>query len=169
MTASLRVAMALGALGTLGPAQAELFENSYLSFRLPDGWSCKREETDWVCVPPTPGKKAAIAIMTAKFKGPDDTLAAYMSHLSGLPSTKQGVSTVTAPHQRSIKGIVWIDGTFLNSEIKGYYTRYMATVDSGIAVLYTFSFSKSRFSEFNQGSDFAVANLTLKPLPRTSK
>jgi hypothetical protein len=164
------VPMLLGWLGCAHPAHAELFENAYLSFRLPDGWACRREVTEWVCYPSTPGKKKpATVIMTAKYKGPGDTLSAYIEHLDGLAKDNPNIETTMSPRQRTIRGIVWIDGIFLNAQVKNYYTRYMATVSSGIAVLYTFSFHKSAYATYYPDSDFAVANLRLKPLKETRK
>lgn len=164
------VLLLAGWFGNPIPAHAELFENAYLSFRLPDGWTCHREETEWVCSPPTPGKKKpAIVIMTAKYQGPSDTLAAYVEHLNSLSKSNSTIQAIVLPKQRIIKGIVWIDAMLLNAEIPNFYTRYMATVSSGIAVLYTFTFAKSQYDTYYAGSDFAVANVTLKPQRKETK
>ena len=158
------VMLLLACSGSAAVAQAAVFENVYLSFRLPDGWTCHMEGTEWVCSPATPGKKKpAVVIMTAKYQGPTDTLSAYVDHLNNLPKSNPNVQVVIPPRQRTVKGIVWIDGMFLNAEVENFYTRYMATVSSGIAVLYTFSFAKSQYSTYYSSSDFAIANITLKP------
>lgn len=150
------------------PAAAEKFENAYLSFNLPDGWSCQQEGTEFVCRAPNPSNKnnIAIMIMAAKEPGPDDTLAAYMQHLSKIAPVK-GATVVKAPAQVNLQGTVWIDATLLGSEIPNYYTRYLATVKDDLAVLYTFSVHRTSYQEFAGMSTLAVQ--TLKVKPRTAK
>lgn len=145
------------------PAWAEKFENLYLSFDLPDGWTCQRESTEFVCRAPNPSNKnnVAMMIMTAKEPGPDDTLAAYMEHLRNIAPAKGG-SVFKAPVQVNLQGTLWVDATLLGSEVPNYYTRYMATVKDNVAVLYTFSVHKSRYQDFAGVSTLAVQTLKVK-------
>ena len=148
------------------PSWAEKFENIYLSFNLPDGWTCQQEGTEFVCRAPNPSNKnhVAMMIMTAKEPGPDDTLAAYVEHLGKIAPAK-GASVVKPPVQTNLQGTLWIDATLLGSEVPNYYTRYMATVKDNIAVLYTFSVHKSRYQDFAGVSTLAVQTLQIKPRP----
>lgn len=52
-------------------ANAEIFENLYLQFHLPDGWHCHLEDAVFVCEPPLPKghKSPMIIILTAKIAG----------------------------------------------------------------------------------------------------
>lgn len=153
-------------IGLSNPAWAEKFENAYLSFNLPDGWTCKREVTEFVCDAPNPSNKnrVAIMVMAAKEPGPDDNLAAYTQHLSKEAPAK-GATIVKPPILLNLQGTLWVDATLLNSEVPNYYTRYMATVKDNVAVLYTFSVHKSRYEEFAGVSALAVQTLRVKPRP----
>jgi hypothetical protein len=154
------------------PARAERFENAYLSFHLPDGWSCKQEETEFVCFPatPLPKDRPATMIMTAKIPGQGDTLGDYLEHLR-VVARRENVSVLNKPAQIRIRDVLWIDATLLNAEVPNFYTRYLATVSNGVAVLYTFSFHKSYHEEFYWVSESLVKTLKIKPLrvPRNRK
>ncbi|MEN4918422.1 hypothetical protein ABE485_07100 [Achromobacter spanius] len=145
-------------------AVAETFENAYISFDLPDGWECQQEGTEFVCHAPSPSGKdrPAIMIMTAKEPGPEDTLAAYMEHLSKVPPGTNS-SLFKTPTQVNVDGTLWIDATWFSSEVLNYYTRYMATVKDNLAVLYTFSVHKSHYQDFAGVSTLAVQTLQVKP------
>ena len=73
----------LGLVIWAGCANAAEFSNSYLSFLLPNGWTCKLEGTEFVCDPPrAEGERAtSIMILTAKQAGTEDTLSKYLQHL----------------------------------------------------------------------------------------
>jgi hypothetical protein len=126
------------------PAEARRFENSYVSFDLPDDWSCSLEDTEWVCRPPldAQGRSALVVILTAKFVGPMDSPQTYLRHLEGL-TRRNGVSVVTKPEERLIGSTIWLDGTFHNSELPGYDTRYLARIEGRVGVLVTFSAHRS--------------------------
>ena len=50
----------------------------------------------------------------------------------------------------TIDGREWVDAVQENSEVKGYTTRYLATVTERLAVLVTFSARKELFAEFKK-------------------
>lgn len=114
---------------------------------MPDTWSCKLEQTEWICRSEElqEGKEAVI-ILTAKEKGPTDTLALYESHINSsiaTNNTKTG-STMTSrvvykAQQNKYNDQFWLDGLHQDSEVKNYFTRYLATIKDQIAILITFS------------------------------
>jgi hypothetical protein len=146
-------------------ANARVFENNYLSFSMPDGWSCILEGTEYVCRPPNPaGKKFAITfIMAAKEVGPQDTLAAYTAHLARNPPPRG--TLLKAPVHRNVSGTLWVDATLADSEIKGYHTRYLGTVKDGVAVLMTISVHKNFLAQYEGVASVAADTLKVKPLP----
>lgn len=159
------------ALLLLAPvAEAKMFRNSYISFELPAKWECVLNETEWVCRnTDTAGQKdkEAIIILTAKEVGPSDSLAAYEGYLKTprtLPSTLGTPiqSQVKSVMQKQINGHVWIDGMHLSSEVRDYYTRYLATVKDRIAILVTFSAHMLHYTKYS--SDFFRAVETLHVL-----
>ena len=146
-------------------AQAKLFRNSYVSFELPSRWSCKLEGTEWVCTSQFAKKaKEAIIILTAKEAGPSDHLNVYYNHLR-LPKTlvtkgKQSRSKFIHVKKRRIANHEWVDGMHLGSEIKSYYSRYLATKKNQIAILVTFSAHKRHYTKYSR--DFLSAIQSLK-------
>ncbi len=126
--------------------QARNFKNMYISFEIKDNWKCTQESSEFICRSEDPTEaKEAVIILTAKEVGPPDTFAAYSEHLSKPISSisKSGApltSTVNMPPlERMYANQKWIDALHVNSEVKNYYTRYLATIKGSIAVLVTFS------------------------------
>ncbi len=150
-------------------ANAARFSNSYVSFELPNKWSCQLTDTEWVCRNGEAGdkQKEAVIILTAKEVGPSDNLQAYEAHLKtpralpsalGAPSQSQ-ILNVT---QRQINNHPWVDGMHLSSEVRDYYTRYVATTKDKIAILVTFSAHKAYYSRYT--NDFFKAIQSLRVL-----
>jgi len=147
-------------------AEAKLFKNSYISFELPPNWNCKQEGFEHVCINNFSKKqKEAIIILTAKKRGPQDTLKNYQAHLksSRKMSNHKGIpyqSKVKSVRQRKINGIDWMDALQLGSEVQTYYTRYAATVKDSLGILVSFSAHKDHYSKYS--SDFIKAIQSLK-------
>ena len=127
-------------------AQAKRFSNAYVSFELPSNWNCKLEKTEWVCGSQYKNKSTqAIIILTAKERGPADTLQAYKAYLSNpkaIPAVGSGAprkSKVLHIKERNIAGHGWVDGMQLGSEVTDFYTRYLATIKGRLAIIITFS------------------------------
>lgn len=147
-------------------AQAKLFKNAYVSFELPDRWECSMEGTEWICRSTiNSSAKEAIIILTAKEVGPSDYLQKYESYLKtpkSIPGPKGAPTTSQVKHvkTRKIGGHDWVDSLHLGSEIPSYYTRYLATVKSKLAILVTFSGHSRYYSKYS--SDFFKAIESLK-------
>lgn len=150
-------------------ASAKIFQNSYVSFELPDNWACELEGTEWVCVNKFTKKfnekKDAVIILTAKEKGPSDSLEAYETHLKTprklMNSKAQNYESVLKQvKQRKISLQSWVDGLHLGSEVQNYYTRYLATTKGQIAILVTFTAHKDQYSKY--ANDFIRAIQSLK-------
>lgn len=149
--------------------QAKLFQNAYVSFQLPDNWGCELDGTEWVCVDKFSKKykekKEAVIILTAKEKGPSDSLQVYESHLKTPRKLKnsQGKkysSQIKIVKQRKISNQLWVDGLHLGSEVQNYYTRYLATVKGQISMLVTFTAHKEHYSKYS--GDFIRAIQSLR-------
>lgn len=155
------LACALLALMVLGPAWAnakERFENAYVAFEMPDGWTCELQETEWVCDAPRPegALRSMIIILTAKEASHEDTLMAYQRHLDGI-GRRPDIRTVETARIRDIGGSLWVDGSYEGSEVRGYITRYLAASKNDVAVLVTFSVHRAYFAA-NRGVVEMVAN-----------
>ena len=150
-------------------SNAELFKNAYLSFELPPHWQCKTEVTEWVCVSKYNQKaKEAIIILTAKEKGPTDSLPQYETYLKNKRFIMSNTGKELASHiytvkQVQINGHPWVDGLHINSEIENYYSRYLATTKDQIAVLVTFSGHKEHYTKYSQDFFKAIQSLRVNP------
>lgn len=135
-------------------ARAEKWANQFTEFELPPNWSCSIEDAEWVCQSADPGKKKeAIIVLAAKLKGDQDSLDQYLTYLKGVKT----FTSVTGKPMKSepksaktvnINGQAWVDALHLESEIPGFYTRYLATVKDDIGVLVTYSIAKNKYSEY---------------------
>ncbi|MEI6079938.1 MAG: hypothetical protein WCQ53_04810 [bacterium] len=131
------------------------FNNTYIEFSIPDSWSCKEEGGQHVCQPVNPEqRKEAIVVMAAKYKGPDDDLKNYMSKLNEKREVKDVKGKLfTSKNQytkwNTVLGTVWVDSQSEDSEVPGFVTRYLATVQKGVGIVVTFSAHKSKFSQYS--------------------
>ncbi|MBE8162497.1 MAG: hypothetical protein HAW63_00705 [Bdellovibrionaceae bacterium] len=148
-------------------AQAKIFRNSYVSFELSKKWSCKLENTSWVCTNSSKsrGVNTAIIILTAKEKGPTDSLSLYETYL-GKPvtiKTTSGpkVSKILNVSQRKINHHLWIDSLHQGSESLNFWTRYLATTHGNIAILVTFSSHKNFYTKYSNGFIKSIQSLRL--------
>ena len=137
-------------------AQATLFRNSYISFKLPNNWKCSRQGTEWVCK--ESNKKTpyqAIIVITAKEKDNTmDNLKSYEAYLKKprqlITKKSSQISTVNHVRQVSFSGHPWVDAMHLSGEIGSYYTRYLVTTHDRIAILLSLSVQKEVYTKYSQ-------------------
>lgn len=141
-------------LAMMPTAFAEKFSNQFTEFELPPSWACQLEGAEWVCQSMNElKKKEAIIVLAAKLKGDADSIDQYLKYLNS-------VKTFTAPNGKPMKsnprkttttnlnGQIWADSLHLESEIPGFFTRYLATVKDDIAVLITYSVAKEKYQSY---------------------
>ena len=133
---------------------AKRFTSQFTEFELPNGWTCKLEGSEWVCQSENEERrKEAIIVLAAKKRGSEDTLAKYQEYLgkSKVIQTPGGISQTSeakSVRKRKIDNHLWMESLHLASEIPGYYTRYLATVKSNLAIVVTFSVAKDHYSHY---------------------
>lgn len=144
-------------------AEAKIFRNSYVSFELGKNWSCKLENTSWVCINSTKNKgvNTAIIILTAKEKGPTDSLSLYATHLKKPVPLGAKVSKVLNVSQRKINNHLWVDSLHQGSESLNFWTRYLATTNGRIAILVTFSSHKNFYTKYSNEFIRSIQSLRL--------
>ncbi len=144
---------------------AAKFANQFSEFELPPGWACNLEGAEWVCQNQDPAKrKEAIIVLAAKLKGDQDSLDQYLTYLK---STKTFTSVTGKPMKSepryaksiNLSGHPWADALHLESEIPGFYTRYLATVKDDIGILVTYSIVKSKYQDYLKDFDAMVNTL----------
>jgi hypothetical protein len=153
------------AFGTSGSALAAKFANQFVEFELPPKWQCSLEGAEWVCQNTDPAKKKeAIIVLAAKLRGDQDTIEKYLDYLK---SPKQWTSLDGKPvrsepkyaKSQDLNGQLWVDALHLESEIPGFYTRYLATVKEDIGVLVTYSMHKDKHQQYIGDFDNLVKTL----------
>ena len=147
------------------PSHAAKFANQFIEFELPAQWSCNLVGAEWVCQNTNELKKRdAIIVLAAKLKGDQDSLDQYLTYL-------KGAKTYTSVQGRPVKSDVkyaktvtinqqaWVDSLHLESEISGFFTRYLATVKQDIGVLVTYSVNKGKWKDYTTDFENMVKTL----------
>jgi len=152
-------------------AHAAKFANQFIEFELPPQWGCSLEGAEWVCQNTVETKKKdAIIVLAAKLKGDQDSLDQYLTYLLAAKSfnSVQGKPVKSDPKYAktiNLNSQPWVDALHLESEIPGFYTRYLATVKQDIGVLVTYSINKTKYQQYL--SDFDNMVKTLKVFRKT--
>lgn len=162
----IRIGALAAALGfAAASAQAARFANQFVEFELPPQWQCNLESAEWVCQNTADAKKReAVIILAAKLKGPQDSLDQYQAYLKNPKTYKsiQGRPVKSEPKYAktiNLNGQAWIDSLHLESEVPGFYTRYLATVKQDIGVLVTYSINKAKYQSYLEPFDNLVKTL----------
>jgi len=171
MSFGIRSLAVLALLAFGANAQATRFANQFTEFELPPQWQCNLEGAEWVCQSSNEAKKRdAIIVLAAKLKGDQDSLDQYLTYLKAAKTynSVQGKPVKSDPKYAktiNLNGQAWVDSLHLESEIPGFYTRYLATVKQDIGVLVTYSINKAKYQEYL--GDFETMVKTLQVFRKT--
>ncbi len=139
----------------LGQLNAKPFANNFIEFNVPDSWGCSDSGQNWACQPLDPKKtKDAVIVMASGPQGPGDSMQEYYTYLNASlfvynPSNgAKAKSTPTYTQYKDIFGQKWVDSQHLSTAVPGYYTRYLATVKDGRAVLFTVTVEKNKYNVY---------------------
>lgn len=156
------------------PVNAKLFQNSYISFEIPEMWECKAFGTDWVCHSKLQEKKVeALITSTAKIAGINDTREQYLAYLQQEKTwfnvKKEEITSkkMVEAKQVLINRFPWIDSVHKNSEIKFYISRYAGTVcckdsSSKLGILVVLSAHQDHYKKYS--ADFVKTVNSLRVL-----
>lgn len=159
------------ALPPAGLLKTKTFKTDFISFNLSNQWDCKMDGSEYVCRPIEKDKaKEAIIIIAAKIPGKDDNVKAYYSYLKEPKKIAdfQGrtiASKMNVIKYKEVKGTQWVDSIHLSSEIKDFYTRYLATVKNSIAILVTYTVARSRHKLYTAELNRMVQSLEVLAKP----
>ena len=149
-----------------GSGNAAKFANQFTEFELPPQWECALEGAEWVCQSLNEAKKReAVIVLAAKLKGDQDSLDQYLTYLQAAKTftSVQGKPVKSEPKYAktvNLNGQAWVDSLHLESELPGFYTRYLATVKQDIGILVTYSINKAKYQQYL--GDFENLVKTLK-------
>jgi len=150
---------------------AAKFANQFCEFEIPPQWQCNLEGAEWVCQSSDPSKKKdAIIILAAKLKGDQDSLDQYLAYLKKAKAFTSIAGKPVKSESKYAKTVQlsqhpWVDSLHLDSEIPGFYTRYLATIKKDIGVLVTYSINKDKYRLYL--NDFETMVKTLKVFRKT--
>lgn len=147
-------------------AESRTFKNAYISFEMQDNWKCNLETTEWVCRAEDPQEaKEAVIILTAKEQGPTDSFPQYEAHLNAPINTmtRAGIALSSTmkykARNQKINDQPWVDGLHQDSEVQNYFTRYVATIKDGIAILVTFSAHNKLYAKHSANFEKTIQSL----------
>ena len=147
---------------------AKKYTTSYISLEIPESWTCITEGANHLCFNKISRKLAreAVIILTAKEKGPQDSVMSYINYLKDKrvytsKKKKSITSKVFHSKQRSIRGHPFADGFHLESEIPLYYTRYIGTTKKSLAVLVTYTAHKTLWKKYTADFNKSINSIRL--------
>ncbi|MEZ4749806.1 MAG: hypothetical protein R3B54_04025 [Bdellovibrionota bacterium] len=142
---------------------------AYVSFQHPEGWQCELSQGVWICQSNVPDdRKEAVILSIAAEATKWDTLENYETYLKKprriADDTGRGVlSKIVYTRKRTINGFEWVDSLQQNSELPGFWARYLATVyktkTSNLAILITYIVSNERYSKISPSLERMIASL----------
>lgn len=163
----MKTLIALSIFGFTMSAHGKTFQNSYVSFEVPDNWTCLQEGVAWTCTPSGPiESKEAVIVLASKVAGPEDNLYNFLNYLKQpkkIP-TRVGTpmpSSVAYAQERVLAGHKWIQAQHVGSEIQEFMTLYLATVKDQLAILVSFSAEQSHYRKYNPVFDKAMKTLKI--------
>jgi hypothetical protein len=163
----MRSAFLIFSLLVCASAEAKLFQNSYVSFEVPDNWTCVQEGVAWTCTPTGFNEsKEAVIVLAAKVAGPEDSLPSFLAYLKQPKkiATKVGTpmpSQLMYANERMLAGTRWIQAQHIGSEIQEYITLYLATVKDHLAILVSFSAEQNHYKKYNPIFDHSMKTLKI--------
>lgn len=168
-----RVFLTLVVLFTFLSAEAKPFQTKFIKIELPPNWDCKKEELDYVCQPDNLAEKSeVILVIVAKAVNEvDDTLEKYQKVLSTGREMRNLLGTsytaeVRYVREKKILDRVWVDSLQRGSEVPGFYSRYLASINEKIAGLITYSIAESVYPKWATVMDQMVESLVLTYDPK---
>lgn len=144
---------------------ASALETAYVSFDHPEGWRCELSQGVWICQNSTePDRRESVVLSIATMATEWDTLDNYVKYLSEPRTLKEENgktirSKVTYARKRNINGVMWVDSLQHNSELPGFWSRYVATVQNKLAILITYIVSDENYSRLAPQFERMVSSL----------
>lgn len=163
----MKLAFLIFSLVICASAEAKVFQNSYVSFEVPDNWTCAQEGMAWTCTPSGFNEsKEAVIVLAAKVAAPEDNLQNFLTYLKQPKkiATKVGTpmpSQLMYANERMLAGNRWIQAQHIGSEIQEYITLYLATVKDHLAILVSFSAEQNHYKTYNPIFDHAMKTLKI--------
>jgi len=142
---------------------SKTFSTQFIKFEIPPNWTCALEEIDWVCQPDNLVERSEVilTVVTKAVNDVDDTFDKYEVAMKNPRDMRDLLgnaykSQVNYVRRRSIRNHIWIDGLQLGSEIPGYYSRYIASIEQKVAGMISYSIAESVYPKWAPVMDNVV-------------
>lgn len=138
---------------------------AYVTFEHPEGWRCELSQGVWICQSTQePGRRESVVLSIATMRTEWDTLDNYLQYLKQPrpiqdEEGKTITPTVTYARKRQINGVSWVDSLQKDSELPGFWTRYVATVQDKLAILITYIVSEEYYQKLAPQFEKMVSSL----------
>jgi len=138
---------------------------AYMTFDHPDGWRCELSQGVWICQSTLENdRKESVVLSIATMATEWDTLDNYENYLK-QPRPIQDedgntlMSKITYARGRNINGTTWVDSLQFNSELPGFWARYVATVHNKLAILITYIVSEQQYQKLAPQFERMISSL----------
>lgn len=148
------------------------FENAYLKLSLPNNWGSDLLDGVWIFQGKAePDRRESIVLSIAASATDWDSIDNYEKYLKKTRTIEEEDGTklkseVRYTRRRNINGFVWIDSLQKNSEVPGFWTRYLATIQKlgkhKLAILVTYIVSNENYKKMAPQFERMVASLRPK-------
>ena len=132
------------------------YKTSYLKFSSDILLNCVPTKLGTtICVATTPEHKENILVtFGSKLPGAKDNIKDYKTHLkkeqtNRTPAGKEFKSKISFLKETKIEDTNWIDALHKGGELENYYTRYLATVHSGVAVVFAVTIVEEKYKNYS--------------------
>lgn len=145
------------------------FTNAYVSFEHPEGWKCELAQGVFVCQSGKEVERKQSVVLTIATEATEwdslDNFEAYLKQARANQDEqgKEFKSEVRYVRKRNINGQVWVDSLQYNSELPGFWARYVATVHTTpkvkLAILITYIVSDENYKKLAPEFERMVSSL----------
>ena len=146
-------------------------KSAYLTADHPDGWNCEFSGGVWVCQSQSEAdRKESVVLSIATLATDWDTVENYEDYLKTPRQIEDENgnkfnSEVRYVRKRNINGHVWIDSLQYNSELPGFWARYVVTVNptpkAKLAILLTYIVSDEHYKQLAPQFERMISSIKL--------
>lgn len=132
------------------------YKTSYLKFSSDILLNCVPTKLGTtICVATTPEHKENVLVtFGSKLPGAKDNMKDYKTHLkreqtNRTPAGKEFKSKISFLKETKIEDTNWIDALHKGGELENYFTRYLATVHNGVAVVFAVTIVEEKYKNYS--------------------
>jgi hypothetical protein len=141
--------------------------NDFIDFQLPAHWVCN-DEAPRTCQDSRPGfQQEAMLSLAGKPAKENETLPNFMAYLKRPRNWQDDHGNAVTSHVIEAKmvtfgGQPWASVLHQDGEVRGFKTRYLATVKNGTMVVLTFTARDDKYNAYEPDFEHGVQTAKLK-------